>query len=306
MVQRRYNDAIPVLQQVRSIAGDKAGDRIEINLVLALNSVGRTSEGLTVARKRAEKRPKDPYSQLLLGDTARIAGQLPEAEKAYKQAATLAPKNRNAQIGLSYVATLKGDRKTAAGILQKLTSTDLSAIKYYHFTEGTVDGVDSIISRTGYTGEDGFEVYAAPQFAEQLWNKLMATGGYGSPEGILPCGLAARNTGSTIGSIRNVSVQALTKNMADELAPKGIQVVCVHPSLTRTEKTPGVIERQAKAQNVSAAEVEKKMASKNLVGKLITSEDIAYLCVFLASPKGIAVNGDAIAAGGGWPGVIYY
>jgi len=82
----------------------------------------------------------------------------------------------------------------ATAIVQKLTETDLSTIKYYHFTEGWVDGVESIISRTGYTGEDGFEVYAAPEFAEQLWNKLLETGNYGSEGGILPCGLAARNT----------------------------------------------------------------------------------------------------------------
>lgn len=82
----------------------------------------------------------------------------------------------------------------AVGILQKLTDTDLSAIKYYHFTTGKVDGVDSIISRTGYTGEDGFEVYAAPLYAEQLWNKMLETGNYGDTGGILPCGLAARNT----------------------------------------------------------------------------------------------------------------
>jgi aminomethyltransferase len=82
----------------------------------------------------------------------------------------------------------------AVGVLQKLTETDPAAIKYYHFTEGWVDGVESIISRTGYTGEDGFEVYAAPEFAEQLWNKLLGTGRYGEPDGILPCGLAARNT----------------------------------------------------------------------------------------------------------------
>jgi aminomethyltransferase len=82
----------------------------------------------------------------------------------------------------------------AVGILQKLTETDLSSIGYYHFTEGWVDGVESIISRTGYTGEDGFEVYAAPDCAEQLWNKLLETGSYGSDGGILPCGLAARNT----------------------------------------------------------------------------------------------------------------
>jgi len=82
----------------------------------------------------------------------------------------------------------------AVAILQKLTETDLSAIKYYHFEEGWVDEVESIISRTGYTGEDGFEVYAAPECAEQLWNKLLETGNYGSDGGILPCGLAARNT----------------------------------------------------------------------------------------------------------------
>ncbi len=82
----------------------------------------------------------------------------------------------------------------AIGIVQQLTETELSAIGYYHFTEGWVDGVESIISRTGYTGEDGFELYAAPEFAEQLWNKLLETGSYGSEGGILPCGLAARNT----------------------------------------------------------------------------------------------------------------
>lgn len=76
-------------------------------------------------------------------------------------------------------------------ILQKLTETDLAPIGYYHFTEGKVDGVAAIISRTGYTGEDGFEVYAAADRAEQLWNKLLETG---KEHGILPCGLAARNT----------------------------------------------------------------------------------------------------------------
>ncbi|HEY6805988.1 MAG TPA: glycine cleavage system aminomethyltransferase GcvT [Pyrinomonadaceae bacterium] len=82
----------------------------------------------------------------------------------------------------------------ALTILQQLTETPLNDIKYYHFTTGTVDGVDSIISRTGYTGEDGFEVYAAADKAEQLWNKMLETGKYGDDTGVLPCGLAARNT----------------------------------------------------------------------------------------------------------------
>jgi aminomethyltransferase len=82
----------------------------------------------------------------------------------------------------------------ALEILQKLTKTPLNEIKYYHFTKGEVDGVPAIISRTGYTGEDGFEIYAAPERAEQLWNGILEAGNYGAPEGITPAGLAARNT----------------------------------------------------------------------------------------------------------------
>jgi aminomethyltransferase len=82
----------------------------------------------------------------------------------------------------------------ALGILQKLTDLPLSEIKYYHFTEGLVDGVKSIVSRTGYTGEDGFEVYAAADKADQLWNQMLDAGDFGSDTGVLPCGLAARNT----------------------------------------------------------------------------------------------------------------
>ena len=79
----------------------------------------------------------------------------------------------------------------ALGILQKLTETNLDEIKYYHFTIGYVDGVESIVSRTGYTGEDGFEVYAPADTAKQLWEKMLEIG---ANDGILPCGLAARNT----------------------------------------------------------------------------------------------------------------
>jgi glycine cleavage system T protein (aminomethyltransferase) len=82
----------------------------------------------------------------------------------------------------------------AFAILQRLTETVLGDIKYYHFTTGRVDDVESIISRTGYTGEDGFEVYADKQYAVQLWNKLLEAGSYGGENGILPAGLAARNT----------------------------------------------------------------------------------------------------------------
>jgi aminomethyltransferase len=102
----------------------------------------------------------------------------------------------------------------AVEILQKLTSTNLSEIKYYHFANGEVDGVPSILSRTGYTGEDGFEVYADAGKAEQLWNKMLETGNYGATDGILPCGLAARNT------LRLESAMSLYGNeLSDEITP---------------------------------------------------------------------------------------
>lgn len=95
---------------------------------------------------------------------------------------------RHASVDYCQIA-IQGPKATE--ILQRLTKTDLSVIKYYHFTTGEVDGVSSIISRTGYTGEDGFEVYADASKSVQLWIKMLETG---KSEGILPCGLAARNT----------------------------------------------------------------------------------------------------------------
>ncbi len=98
---------------------------------------------------------------------------------------------RNASAEYCQIA-LQGP--AALEILQRLTDLPLADIKYYHFTQGSVDGVPAIVSRTGYTGEDGFEVYAAPDKAAQLWNKMLEVGNHGTAEGVLPCGLAARNT----------------------------------------------------------------------------------------------------------------
>jgi aminomethyltransferase len=79
----------------------------------------------------------------------------------------------------------------ALGILQRFTSVPLDSIKYYHFTSGAVDGVDCLIARTGYTGEDGFEIYFAPRHSEKLWSDLLEAG---ASDGLIPCGLGARNT----------------------------------------------------------------------------------------------------------------
>jgi aminomethyltransferase len=79
----------------------------------------------------------------------------------------------------------------AAEILQKLTPVSLSPVGYYHFVFGKVSGMDCLIARTGYTGEDGFEIYFAPEHSEKLWDDLMSAG---TPFGMIPAGLGARNT----------------------------------------------------------------------------------------------------------------
>ena len=136
---------------------------------------------------------------------------------------------------------------------------------------------------------------AAPYMRQQGWGRIINISG-----------MAARRTGSTIGSMRNVAVVAMTKNLAEELGPHGINVTVVHPGVTRTEATPGAIAEAARAQGVSPEEVERRMAQDVAVGRIIDAREIAYVVAFLASPKAVAINGDVVAAGGGVGRFIYY
>ncbi|MFF1743439.1 glycine cleavage system aminomethyltransferase GcvT [Streptomyces mirabilis] len=77
------------------------------------------------------------------------------------------------------------------GILKSLTDADLDGLKYYAGLPGTVAGVPALIARTGYTGEDGFELFVAPSDAEKLWQALTDAG---TPVGLVPCGLSCRDT----------------------------------------------------------------------------------------------------------------
>ncbi|MEU1895503.1 glycine cleavage system aminomethyltransferase GcvT [Streptomyces pristinaespiralis] len=115
----------------------------------------------------------------------------------------------NAQIVLDaltaraqgFDATVRDDRDAYAliavqgpespGILKSLTDADLDGLKYYAGLPGTVAGVPALIARTGYTGEDGFELFVEPQHAEKLWQALTEAG---APAGLIPCGLSCRDT----------------------------------------------------------------------------------------------------------------
>ena len=163
-------------------------------------------------------------------------------------------------------------------------------------------------------GVDGFD---ADEFGEQINVKVlgylrcirafvphMRAAGWGRIVNI--SGLAARSTGAITGSVRNVAVSAMTKNLADELGRDGINVTVVHPGVTVTEKTPENLADRAARAGVTAAEVERRLGASVSIGRLVTAEEVANVVAFLASPKSVAVNGDAIAVGGGVPGSVYY
>lgn len=79
----------------------------------------------------------------------------------------------------------------AETVLQRITNLNLKQIKYYSFAQGEIDGVNSLISRTGYTGEDGFEIYISPEYGPKLWRKILEIG---ASDGVQPIGLGARDT----------------------------------------------------------------------------------------------------------------
>jgi NAD(P)-dependent dehydrogenase (short-subunit alcohol dehydrogenase family) len=135
----------------------------------------------------------------------------------------------------------------------------------------------------------------APHMQRQGWGRIVNVSG-----------LAARQAGSTIGSMRNVAVAAMTKNLADELGPHGINVTVVHPGTTRTEATARVVADRAAAQGVAPEEVERRMAEANVIRHMVDAREVAYVVAFLASPKSVAITGDAIAVGGGAPRAIHY
>lgn len=94
----------------------------------------------------------------------------------------------NASARYALIA-IQGPR--ALEILQALTGVDLASMKYYWFAHGEIAGVRGTVSRTGYTGEDGFEVFVPPQSADRVWLALLQAG---EPAGLIPCGLGARDT----------------------------------------------------------------------------------------------------------------
>jgi NAD(P)-dependent dehydrogenase (short-subunit alcohol dehydrogenase family) len=201
------------------------------------------------------------------------------------------------------------------------TGDDESVRRMAAAAEGVLGGVDILVNCAARPAGQAPPLAFAEVTSEALWSDVnvkvmgylrcaqavapgMAAAGWGRI--ISVSGLAALSTGSVIGSVRNVAVSAMTKNLADVLGPMGINVNAVHPGLTRTEATPGVIAARAAASGVGPEEIERRMASLNLSRTLIDASQVAAVITFLASPLSVSINGESIACGGGTPGVIRY
>ena len=117
------------------------------------------------------------------GNIAKGFAWIAEHVKGVGDAAAVNTSSRYALVALQGPA--------ARDVLQTLTGVNLGEIKYYWFTTGEVAGVRGTISRTGYTGEDGFEVFVPPSGAERVWNAILQAG---QPAGVIPAGLGARDT----------------------------------------------------------------------------------------------------------------
>lgn len=121
----------------------------------------------------------------------------------------------------------------------------------------------------------------APHLVKNGWGRIVNVGG-----------LAIYKTGRPVATLRNVGVAAITKNLADELGPQGINVTAVHPGYTRTEKTDPATEA--------------RFAKGTSIGRIVDAKEVAWVVAFLASPRSVAINGDSIPVGGGLAGTIHY
>ena len=149
---------------------------------------------------------------------------------------------------------LQGPR--SAEILQPLVDVELATIGYYHFLHGKVVGIPSIVSRTGYTGEYGFEVYCPPEAAVEIWDAILASG---KPHGIIPAGLGARDT------LRLEAKMALYGNDIDD-------------TVTPWEADLGWIVKMKKGDFIGRSVLERQKAAgvtKKLVGFEVTGRGIA-------------------------------
>lgn len=124
-------------------------------------------------------------------------------------------------------------------------------------------------------------------------------------------GLNARIAGNLSGGARNTSLVHFTKTLSTQLGRDGITVNCIHPGITRTERTAGMLQARAERDNSTPDEVESNDYAKgspraNAIGRMVDATEVAHLTAFLCSDKAWAITGEVIAADGGGSSSVYY
>ncbi|EMT47175.1 MULTISPECIES: glycine cleavage system aminomethyltransferase GcvT [Anoxybacillus] len=172
------------------------------------------------------------------------------------------------------IAQLALQGPLAEKVLQTLTATDLSAMKFFSFADGIrVAGVEALVSRTGYTGEDGFEIYCRAEDAQTVWRTILEAG---REEGVIPCGLGARDT---------LRFEACLPLYGQELAS----------DITPIEAGLGFAVKTNKDVDFFGKEVLKKQKEEGTARKLVGIEMI---------DKGIPRHGYAVYVNGEQVGVV--
>ena len=164
----------------------------------------------------------------------------------------------------------------AAAILAQLTSANLTEVKYYAGYPAQVAGRDVLLARTGYTGEDGFEIFAAPQDAERLWAELSEAG---ASDGLIPAGLAARDT---------LRLEAGMPLYGNELGADLTPFDAGLGRVVKFEKPGGFVGRDALARRAQ------EPPARRLVGLKLQSRRIGrhgYAVLWAGQPAGVVTSG---------------
>jgi len=180
-------------------------------------------------------------------------------------------------------ASLPGGSPNAVGRLETLVDDDL----LYDFN-------------VKYMGALRCARAALPHMQKAGWGRIINISGTNS-----------RTPGNLSGGARNTSLVHFTRTLALQYGRDGITVNCIHPGMTRTERTPGMLAKRAKELGVTQAELEKREFAPdaprtNAIGRMVDASEVAYVAVFVASEQARALTGEVLVPNGGAGNAVYY
>src|SRR5262245_7377297 len=243
-------------------------------------------EGADVAIVARTKDQLERAAQELAGETGRriipLAAAVPSREQVDAMVAQAAGQLGGLHI-LVNSGSPPGGSATATGPIETVVDEDL----LHDFN-------------VKYVGALRCARAAIPHLKEQKWGRIINISGTN-----------ARNAGNLSGGARNTSLVHLTKTLAVQLGRFGITVNCIHPGITRTERTPRLLAARAAELHTTPEEVERADFAPdsprgNAICRMVDAEEIAYVTAFLASDKAWAVTGELVVATGGAGRAVYY